>query len=67
MVLYLNILSLAQLDEHLGSWVDNSHLIQDSGAVIGDSHFSFCILDHLVHTPEIKVEQLELTLILILC
>ena len=45
-------MSLAQLDQHLGGRVDNSHLVQDRGAVVGDGHLTLRVLDHLVHAPE---------------
>merc|ERR1719336_715125 len=47
----LNVLSLAQLDQHLSGRMDNSHLVQDRGAVVCDGHLALRVLDHLVHAP----------------
>jgi hypothetical protein len=44
-----NILSFGDLNEHLGGWVNDGHLLQDGGAIVGDQNFASLILDHLVH------------------
>jgi len=30
---------------HLGRWVDDLHLFEDSGAIVGDENFAFGVLD----------------------
>jgi len=41
----LNILSLGDLDEHLGGGVDDLHLLEDGGAIIGDQNSTLAVLD----------------------
>merc|ERR1711963_840933 len=47
----LDILRLAELDQHPGSGVDHVHLIEDGSPVVGDGHLTLGVLDHLVHAP----------------
>ena len=41
----LNILSLGDLDEHFCGWMDDLHLFQNSGAIIGNQNSSLWVLD----------------------
>lgn len=44
-----NILSRTQLDQHPRSRVQDRHVLEDGGTVVGDDDFSGTGLDHLVH------------------
>lgn len=47
----LNILTLAQLNQHLRRRVHNLHLAQNSRSIVTDENLSVALLDHLVHAP----------------
>lgn len=40
-----NILSLGDLDEHLGGRVDDLHLLEDGGSIVSDEDLSFGVLN----------------------
>jgi len=45
----LNILSLGDFDKHSSGGVDDLHLFEDSGTIIGDQNFTLGCLDHFIH------------------
>lgn len=46
----LNILGLGDFDEHSSGWVNNFHLLEDGGSIVGNDNLSLGILDHFIHT-----------------
>lgn len=43
------VLRLGELDEHLGGGLEDLHLVEDGGAVVGDDDLAVGSGDHLVH------------------
>ena len=46
-----DILGLRNFDKHLGGWVDDLHLLEDSGSIICDKNLSFGVLN--LHSQEL--------------
>ena len=44
------LLSLGNLDNHLGSRVLDVHLLEDGSTIVGDDYITHCIDEHLVHS-----------------